>query len=88
MLVRNDRPPRLQKRNPQLIVPTQIVAAAQIELTRLIAEQAMIAGLLRLGGFEPGFPFALGADALRRQLGGERLAAFPRNRSGRMLSGS
>ena len=54
------------------------MAAAQIELTRLIAEQAMIAGLLRLGGFEPGFPFALGADASRRQLGGERLAAFPR----------
>jgi len=24
----------------------------------------MVAGLLRLGGFEPGFPFALGHDAL------------------------
>jgi hypothetical protein len=23
----------------------------------------MVAGLLRLGGFEPGFPFALGHDA-------------------------
>ena len=36
----------------------------KIELPRLIAEQAMVAGLLRLGGFEPGFPFALGHDAL------------------------
>jgi hypothetical protein len=52
------------------------VAAAQIELTRLIAEQAMIAGLERLGGFEPGFPFALGTDALRRQLGGKDWQRF------------
>ena len=33
-------------------------------MPRLIAEQAMVAGLLRLGGFEPSFPFALGHGAL------------------------